>query len=40
MSFVIERMHSDTDLDAVLEVEQASFNNPTTRVVRQRIATA
>ena len=31
MSFVIERMHSDTDLDAVLEVEQASFNNPTTR---------
>ena len=31
MSFVIERLQSDADLDAVLEVEQASFNNPTTR---------
>ena len=31
MSFVIERMQSDTDLEAILEVEQASFNNPTTR---------
>jgi [ribosomal protein S18]-alanine N-acetyltransferase len=31
MSFVIERMQSDADLEAILEVEQASFNNPTTR---------
>jgi len=31
MSFVIERMQSDTDLEAILEVEQASFNNPTPR---------
>ena len=31
MSFVIERMRTATDLDAVLEIEQASFNNPTTR---------
>jgi ribosomal-protein-alanine N-acetyltransferase len=31
MSVVIERMDSDADLDAVIEVEQASFNNPTTR---------
>jgi ribosomal-protein-alanine N-acetyltransferase len=31
MSVVIERMQSDIDLEAVLEVEQQSFNNPTTR---------
>lgn len=31
MSFVIERTQSDADLEAILEVEQASFNNPTTR---------
>jgi [ribosomal protein S18]-alanine N-acetyltransferase len=31
MSFIIERMQSDADLEAILEVEQASFNNPTTR---------
>jgi ribosomal-protein-alanine N-acetyltransferase len=31
MSVVIERMQSHVDLEAVLEVEQQSFNNPTTR---------
>lgn len=28
---VIERLQSEEDLDAVVEVEAASFNNPTTR---------
>ena len=31
MSVAIERMQSEADLEAVLEVEQESFNNPTTR---------
>ena len=31
MSVVIERIHTVVDLEAVLEIEQASFNNPTTR---------
>jgi ribosomal-protein-alanine N-acetyltransferase len=28
---IVERMTSITDLDGVIEIEQASFNNPTTR---------
>lgn len=31
MNVQIERMRAPADLDAVLEIEQASFNNPTTR---------
>jgi ribosomal-protein-alanine N-acetyltransferase len=31
MSIVIERLATASDLDAVIEIEAASFNNPTTR---------
>lgn len=31
MSIVIERLSTAADLDAVVELEEASFNNPTTR---------
>lgn len=31
MSIVIERLSTTADLDAVVELEEASFNNPTTR---------
>ena len=31
MSVVIERLRTPADLDAVMAIEQASFNNPTTR---------
>lgn len=31
MSVVIERLSTAADLDAVVELEEASFNNPTTR---------
>jgi ribosomal-protein-alanine N-acetyltransferase len=31
MTFVIERLQTSADLDAVIEIEHASFNNPTTR---------
>jgi ribosomal-protein-alanine N-acetyltransferase len=31
MTIVVERLRTSDDLDAVLEVEHASFNNPTTR---------
>jgi ribosomal-protein-alanine N-acetyltransferase len=31
VSIVVERLRNAADLDAVLEIEQASFNNPTTR---------
>lgn len=31
MSIVIERLCTAADLDAVVELEEASFNNPTTR---------
>ena len=31
MDAVVERLRDDADLDAVLAIEEASFNNPTTR---------
>jgi hypothetical protein len=31
MSVVVERISSPSDLDGVLEIEEASFVNPTTR---------
>jgi ribosomal-protein-alanine N-acetyltransferase len=31
MSVIVERLASDEDLDGVLALEEASFNNPTTR---------
>ena len=31
MNCVVERLRDDADLDGVIAIEQASFNNPTTR---------